>query len=150
MADTQSNHSWTAVFQPLQEVELQQRHGNNWTLQIKSDLEDELTSNQRQEGWKVYISSSFGRFTCPDCRHSWNSARVSLTFHYRRVHSTEGKVHLRTYRQICRNCKKPEVLLTAAFEEDKRREVLMRLISKIRKNCYNEDMGNDHHHVLNM
>ncbi|OCT78530.1 receptor-transporting protein 3 [Xenopus laevis] len=129
--------SWADVFQSIQETELVQRHGHNWALQIKYDLTDDLTSDQRQNGWKIYQSSSFGRFTCSNCHHVWNSARVSLTFHYCLINSEGGEVYLRTYRQKCRSCSS-DTLLTAEFEQDKMDDVLMRLANKIRKNCYNE------------
>ncbi|KAE8603655.1 hypothetical protein XENTR_v10014407 [Xenopus tropicalis] len=129
--------NWADVFQSVQETEIEPRHGQAWTLQIKNDLTDDLTSNQRQNGWKIYQSSSFGRFTCSNCRHGWNSARVSLTFHYRHISSAGGEVYLRTYRQKCRSCSSDQ-MLTAKFEQEKMAEVLMRVADKIRKNCYNE------------
>ncbi|KAM4694710.1 receptor-transporting protein 3-like [Discoglossus pictus] len=138
MAGRRNAQSWAAVFQKLQETEFTQPYNNSWTLEIDNNLKDDLTSCQRQQGWKVYQSSSFGSFTCSDCRHFWNSARVSLTFHYRRrIAYMDGEVRLRLYRQKCRNCQNLD-MLTAGFEEDKITDVLMRLITRIKKNCYNE------------
>ncbi|OCT80657.1 hypothetical protein XELAEV_18027470mg [Xenopus laevis] len=136
--------NWADVFQNIQETELEQHHGHNWTLKIKNDITDDLTSNQRQNGWKIYLSSSYGRFKCSNCHHAWNSARVSLTFHYRCTYSAGGEVYLRTYRQKCKNCSSDK-MLTAKFEQNEMDQVLMRLANKIRKNCYNEAISPNTH-----
>ncbi|KAM4771700.1 receptor-transporting protein 3-like [Rhinophrynus dorsalis] len=138
MKSGKNQQSWAAAFQSIQEAELVQRYGHIWKLQIKKDITDELTDSERQEGWKIYQSASFGRFKCFACQHVWNSARVSLTFQYRRIGLTGGEVYLRLYRQQCRNCQS-NILLTAKCEESDMREVLMRLTTKIRKNCYKEN-----------
>ncbi|XP_053316347.1 receptor-transporting protein 3-like [Spea bombifrons] len=137
MDHTESNHEWEDAFQSIQETELSQNYGHNWTLQIKNDILDELTFTQRNQGWKVYQTSSFGSFACSTCRHSWSSARVCLTFHYRLLQYSRGEVYLRLFRQQCRVCNNG-IMITGLFEEGTKQEVLKRLISKIKKNCYNE------------
>ncbi|XP_063298885.1 receptor-transporting protein 3-like [Pelobates fuscus] len=133
--------TWEKAFERVQDAELTQKYGHLWTLHINNTIDSELTSTQQQQGWKVYQTSSFGRFNCPSCRHSWESARVSLTFHYRLVASSSGEVRLRLFRQKCRTCRQND-MLTATFKGDNKHEVLTRLITKIKKNCYREVINN--------
>ncbi|KAG8445059.1 hypothetical protein GDO86_009994 [Hymenochirus boettgeri] len=138
--------NWSEAFLSMQENELEQHYGHRWTLHIKNNLVD-LTSNNKQNGWKDYITTSFGRFVCSQCHHFWMSARVSLLFHFCSK-SEGGKVNLRVYRQKCRNCTSEE-MITATFKRDKINEVLMRLITRIKKKCYNEriELGPHFHHL---
>ncbi|KAM8953091.1 receptor-transporting protein 3-like [Pelodytes ibericus] len=139
MATGRINQEWQDVFVSTQENELRANYRHNWTLRIDNNISPDLTSQQRSNGWKVYQTSSYGRFVCSSCRHSWNSARVSLIFHYHLEQSERGEVVLRLFRQQCRRCRK-NLLITASFEEDKKEEVLMRLMNKIKKNCYHENI----------
>ncbi|KAM4695269.1 receptor-transporting protein 3-like [Discoglossus pictus] len=136
---------WAVMFQKLQDTEFVRTYNDRWTIEIDNDLEEDLTSSQRQDGWKIYQSSAFGSFECSDCGHLWKSARVSLTFHYRHCKdSSNGEVRLRLYRQKCRDCDN-EDLLTAEFENDKIKMVLMRLVDRIKKNCYHQRIKMKHH-----
>uniref|UniRef100_A0A8C5MP11 3CxxC-type domain-containing protein n=1 Tax=Leptobrachium leishanense TaxID=445787 RepID=A0A8C5MP11_9ANUR len=134
----EGSQTWQHVFGILQDTELHETYRHVWTLQINNTL-DELTFSQRQQGWKIYKTSTFASFRCPSCRNFWNSAKVSLTFHYRLVEHKRGEVRLRLFRQVCRSCKN-DIMLTGSFARDKKEEVLMRLINKIKRNCYKEDI----------
>ncbi|XP_053565024.1 receptor-transporting protein 3-like [Bombina bombina] len=139
MSREESICCWADIFQNLQDTELKDTYSNQWTLQMDNDLDD-LTSNLRQQGWKIYQSSSIGKFMCPSCTHKWNSARVSLIFHYRlNIGHEDGEVRLKIYRQKCRSCGNQK-MLKASFEEENVKDVLIRLITRIKKNCYYEQI----------
>ncbi|XP_078062634.1 receptor-transporting protein 3-like [Mustelus asterias] len=114
-------------------------HGDKWTLNFNYKLCPDLDPEQREAGWKIYTTSSFGRFDCR-CSNSWSSAHVVLLFHYR-LRKNRGLVLLRLFRQGCRKCwnppeQKPQVPRT------KIENVFDRLIPKILKNCYGEKIDN--------
>ncbi|KAM4695050.1 uncharacterized protein O3C94_005448 isoform 1-T2 [Discoglossus pictus] len=131
------NNIWMDTFQDLQEMELGKDYGHVWSLHFQYDLIDNLTLEQKQEGWKIFTMKSFGSFVCLKCSNYWKSGLITLMFHYRLINSKKGLVKLRIYRQQCRRCKYPN-LEKPTIEEHEVQESLITLILKIRKNCYNE------------
>ncbi|XP_078265981.1 receptor-transporting protein 3-like [Rhinoraja longicauda] len=106
-----------------------------WTMELDPDLEVELDDRKKDEGWKIYITSSFAKFTCRRCKNLWSSALATMVFHYCLV-KKEGFVLLCLCRQKCRECDnptwhKPQVYSNQIYK------VLDELISEILKNCYN-------------
>ncbi|XP_067898521.1 receptor-transporting protein 3-like [Heterodontus francisci] len=131
MARMPGTNPWISLFTRRIEEEIEDR----WTLNFNYQLNPYLEEEKRRAGWKIYTTSSFGRFDCP-CSNSWSSAHVVILFHYR-LRNNGGSVLLRPFRQQCRICwnsfmQKPQVNHT------QKQQVFDRLISKILKNCYGE------------
>ncbi|XP_043542440.1 receptor-transporting protein 3-like [Chiloscyllium plagiosum] len=134
MARMQRTNPWIDTFSRCV-GELQ--YTDRWTLNFNYKLDANLTPLQREGGWKVYTTSSFGRFECP-CSNSWSSAHVVVLFHYR-LKRHKGTVLLRPFQQRCRDCwnsfeRKPII------NQTQMQKVLDRLILKICKNCYMEEV----------
>ncbi|XP_068135427.1 receptor-transporting protein 3-like [Hyperolius riggenbachi] len=144
MANTSSGNIWIDVFCDLQKSELEERYQKTWVLQFNYSLEDSLTRGQRQNGWKIYQTSSYACFTCFQCGHFWNSGRVALIFHYCLGKSKKATVLLRIFGQQCRACENDR-FIKPTFNEERAEKILEILILKIRKNCYGEDTGNNWH-----
>uniref|UniRef100_UPI00398E3554 receptor-transporting protein 3-like n=1 Tax=Pristiophorus japonicus TaxID=55135 RepID=UPI00398E3554 len=136
MARTPGTNPWFDLFaRCMEEMEFEER----WTLNFNYNLDPDLDVEKRKEGWKIYKTSSFGRFDCP-CSNSWSSAHVVILFHYR-LRRDRGLVLMRAFRQQCRNCsnssqQKPQIT------NKQLKQVFDRLILKILKNCYGEEVGN--------
>ncbi|XP_069068908.1 receptor-transporting protein 3-like isoform X1 [Pleurodeles waltl] len=136
MSRHQSGNAWIDLFNEIQEEELVDEHGDTWTLCFNYSLTNELTSEKRKEGWKMFEKPSYGSFTCSNCSHFWNSARICIVFHYRlRERAERGQVLMRPFRQQCRECTSKENQ-TPRFNDNKIEEILMILIGKSKKNCY--------------
>ncbi|XP_078265980.1 receptor-transporting protein 3-like [Rhinoraja longicauda] len=130
MAEASGRNLWFTHFaSSIAEEDIEEQ----WTLNFNYSLEDKLDARKRAEGWKIYITSSFAKFTCR-CSNSWSSSRATMVFHYR-LGKKKGFVLLRLLRQQCRECDnpiwhKPQVYSNEIYQ------VLDRLIPKILKNCY--------------
>ncbi|XP_008304911.1 receptor-transporting protein 4 [Stegastes partitus] len=116
-------------------------YGDSWTLNFNYGLTDEVTVDERKRGWKVFSHCAFGKFQCPSCQNIWPSARIVVLFRYR-LRSNRGTVLMRPFGQACRRCHNDEFELPG-FSEDAVERALLRLFSKIRKNCYNEEDDSD-------
>uniref|UniRef100_A0A8C6LZR1 3CxxC-type domain-containing protein n=1 Tax=Nothobranchius furzeri TaxID=105023 RepID=A0A8C6LZR1_NOTFU len=81
------------------------------------------------------------RFYCRTCRRSWPSGRVTVLFRYR-LRNGRGTVLMRPFGQDCRRCQEG-FFDFPGFSERAVEEALLKLFSKIRKNCYGEDDGSD-------
>ncbi|XP_041038251.1 receptor-transporting protein 3-like [Carcharodon carcharias] len=132
MTRTPGRNPWIDSFTRYMD---EQEYGEKWTLNFNYNLQPYLEGDQKAKGWKVYQTSSFGRFEC-HCSNSWSSAHVVILFHYR-LRRNRGLVLLRLFKQSCRYCVynaelKPQV------NHNQMQNVFNRLIFKIRKNCYRE------------
>ncbi|XP_077343700.1 receptor-transporting protein 2-like isoform X2 [Lithobates pipiens] len=134
-----SRNIWIDIFDELQETELEQRYGKTWVLQFNYNLKPTLTQEQRQNGWKISQTTTNGSFTCFRCQHFWNSGRVTLIFHYCLGRGKRGTVVLRPFEQSCRECNN-NFYIKPTFNEEKVETILEKVILKIRKNCYKEDI----------
>ncbi|KAJ8386292.1 hypothetical protein AAFF_G00174880 [Aldrovandia affinis] len=113
-------------------LEEELEYTDSWTFRLSS-----LTEDERRQGFKICRISAKGHFKCGTCSKSWSSARVMILFHYR-LHAKIGRgtVAMQPFGQACLRCKggfKP-----AGFSPETVETVLLRLISKIKKNCYGE------------
>ncbi|XP_051874358.1 receptor-transporting protein 3-like [Pristis pectinata] len=131
MSQVPGTNPWITHFTTCIEEE---RFHERWTLNFNYNLQAELTVQKRAEGWKIYKTSSFGKFTCNVCSNSWSSARAIILFHYR-LTKKSGLVLLRPFRQQCRECMNPR-LHKPQVDSTQMNQVFDRLISKILKNCY--------------
>ncbi|XP_048460361.1 receptor-transporting protein 3-like isoform X1 [Rhincodon typus] len=133
MAQRHGTNPWIDSFSRRMDEEL--GNEDRWTLNFNYKLENDLNESQRKEGWKIYITSSFGRFNC-SCSNSWTSAHVVILFHYR-LRDRRGLVLLRLFRQQCRDCYNP-YQHKPTIRQKEMQKVFDRFILKIRKNCYME------------
>ena len=81
------------------------------------------------------------RFQCSSCDKTWQSARVVVLFRYR-LRGERGTVIMRPFGQACRRCADEEFDLPG-FSEEEVDKALLRLFSKIRKNCYGDEDESD-------
>ncbi|XP_048398654.1 receptor-transporting protein 2-like [Stegostoma tigrinum] len=133
MAQRHGMNPWIDSFSRRMGEEL--GYEDRWTLNFNYHLKNDLNELQRKEGWKIYITSSFGRFDC-FCSHSWTSAHIVILFHYR-LRNRRGLVRLRLFRQQCGDCGNTYPL-KPSINQKQMHKVFDRLILKIRKNCYME------------
>ena len=85
-----------------------------------------------------HLSNSF---QCGSCGKNWPSARVVVLFRYR-LRGERGTVIMRPFGQACRRCQDNEFYLPG-FAEKEVEHALLRLFSKVRKNCYNDEDDRD-------
>ncbi|XP_069753326.1 receptor-transporting protein 3-like [Narcine bancroftii] len=124
---------------------VQDKFNKKWSLNFNYKLEKEIDVQKKEEGWKIYQTSSFGRFNCPCCSNSWSSARTILLFHYRL--KKKGLVLLRLFRQQCRECGNP-TMLKPQVDSTQINQVFDRLVEKILKNCYHKNNVNENSRPL--
>ncbi|XP_078420192.1 receptor-transporting protein 3-like [Cetorhinus maximus] len=132
MTRTPGRNPWIDSFARYMD---EQEFEDKWTLNFKYSLLPHLLDEQKTAGWKVYQTSTFGRFEC-HCSNSWSSAHVVILFHYR-LRRNRGLVLLRPFQQSCRNCWN-NVRLKPQVSHAQMQKVFNRLILKILKNCYRE------------
>ncbi|XP_053566236.1 uncharacterized protein LOC128656388 [Bombina bombina] len=130
---------WISTFQHLQEKELRKNYNCVWNINFQYDLVDKLTPEQQKNDWKILKRNSFGRYVCSLCSNIWKSGLIQLLFHYRSVNSKRGLVLLQICREQCPQCKSTN-MEKPTLEEDKIHEILMSLITAIRKNCYKNNI----------
>ncbi|XP_048460362.1 receptor-transporting protein 3-like isoform X2 [Rhincodon typus] len=112
MAQRHGTNPWIDSFSRRMDEEL--GNEDRWTLNFNYKLENDLNESQRKEGWKIYITSSFGR-----------------------LRDRRGLVLLRLFRQQCRDCYNP-YQHKPTIRQKEMQKVFDRFILKIRKNCYME------------
>ncbi|MEQ2290331.1 hypothetical protein AMECASPLE_002213 [Ameca splendens] len=132
---------WLDIFDELLYDDNQLDYGDEWCLNFNYTQTDEVTKEQRKKGWKVYSHCAYGHFQCGACRKTWPSARVVLLFRYR-LRNGRGTVIMRPFGQACRRCQDGEFDLPG-FAQKEVEHALVRLFSKIRKNCYREEEENE-------
>ncbi|XP_021175162.2 receptor-transporting protein 3 isoform X1 [Fundulus heteroclitus] len=132
---------WLDIFDELLYDDNELDYGDVWTLNFNYNQTDEVTNDQRKRGWKVYCHNAYGHFQCGSCRKTWPSARAVLLFRYR-LQKGRGTVIMRPYGQACRRCQDGEFDFPG-FSRKEVEHALLRLFSKIRKNCYGEDEGDE-------
>ncbi|KAG7457798.1 hypothetical protein MATL_G00231190 [Megalops atlanticus] len=129
---------WKNTFDVMLEEELD--YNDSWVFQFNYSLQEDLSTAERKRGWKIYCGCAFGQFRCDTCSKTWPSARVVVLFHYR-LRSDRGTVIMRPFGQACRRCKGDFEM--PGFSAEEVEEVLFKLFSKIRKNCYGEEEEQD-------
>ncbi|XP_071357010.1 receptor-transporting protein 3-like [Trachinotus anak] len=132
---------WLDIFDELLYDDNELDYGDQWTLNFNYTQTDEVTKEERKKGWKVYCHCAYGNFQCESCSRTWPSARVVLLFRYR-LRGGRGTVIMRPFGQTCRRCREDEFDLPG-FSDKEAEQALLRLFSKIRKNCYGEDDDDD-------
>ncbi|XP_064204159.1 receptor-transporting protein 4-like [Anguilla rostrata] len=132
---------WSKTFDQM----LKEKLGNDdsWEFRSNNSLEENLSDDEKSLGWKISsCRSAHGTFRCGTCRRSWPSARVTLLFHYRlRSEAARGTVIMRPFGQACRGCSGK--FLLPGFSRLQVKMVLLKLIRKIKKNCYGEEQENN-------
>ncbi|KAF7211589.1 receptor-transporting protein 3 isoform X1 [Nothobranchius furzeri] len=129
---------WRDTFVELLDDEL--AHGDDWFLNFNYTLTDKISQEEKKRGLKVFQSHTHGKFQCQRCRRFWSSAHVSVLFHYR-LRKKRGIVVMRPFGQACLDCKGRFTL--PFFSKEDVEKVLLKLFSKIRKNCYGEHDEDD-------
>ncbi|KAK6478773.1 receptor-transporting protein 3-like [Huso huso] len=123
---------WVNIFkEKIQELGRRDR----WWIEFDNNI------NSTEPGWENYIRNTFARFCCSQCRHTWASAQVPVLFHMK-LDALEGRgtVKVRCCKQECKKCLTPNLEQPQVSEENI--TVLMdKLMLKIRKKCYNENVG---------
>ncbi|XP_054873624.1 receptor-transporting protein 3-like [Amphiprion ocellaris] len=132
---------WMEIFDELLDDDNELDYGDSWTLNFNYSQTDEVTKEERKRGWKVYSHCGFGKFQCDLCNKTWPSARVMILFRYR-LRSDRGTVIMRPFRQACRRCH-GDSFVFPGFSENEVERALLRLFSKIRKNCYDDEDDSD-------
>ncbi|XP_071357048.1 receptor-transporting protein 3-like [Trachinotus anak] len=127
---------WLDIFDELLYDDNELDYGDQWTLSFNYTQTDEVTKEERKKGWKVYRHHAYGNFRCAPCSRTWPSARVLVLFRYR-LRGGRGTVIMRPFGQTCRLCRVDEFKLPG-FSDKEVEKALLRLFSKIRKNCYGE------------
>ncbi|XP_043926215.1 receptor-transporting protein 3-like [Protopterus annectens] len=140
---TSTGNVWIDTFNYLIDEELD--YNDRWFLNFNYKITNTLSSEKRKEGWKISSKCAYASFCCSRCNRQWHSARVLVIFHYRlREKMERGHVIMRPFRQVCDACKSNgEHYEIPRFSEDKVEEILLGLLSKIKKNCYREDYHDD-------
>ncbi|XP_029370190.1 receptor-transporting protein 4-like [Echeneis naucrates] len=128
---------WLDIFDELLNDDNELDYGDQWTLNFNYNQTNDLTPEQRRRGWKISSCCTLGSFRCSSCSRTWSSARVTLVFHYR-LRGERGTVIMRPFGQICRVCQSNNFELPG-FKSETAKQNLLRLFSKIRKNCYGDD-----------
>lgn len=128
---------WLDIFDELLNDDNELDYGDEWTLNFNYSQTNEVTKEERKRGWKVYNHCAYGKFKCGSCSKTWPSARVVLLFRYR-LRNGRGTVIMRPFGQACRRCQDDEFDLPG-FETNNAEQALLRLFSRIRKNCYGEE-----------
>uniref|UniRef100_A0A1A7WG06 Receptor (Chemosensory) transporter protein 2 n=1 Tax=Iconisemion striatum TaxID=60296 RepID=A0A1A7WG06_9TELE len=131
--------SWQDTFNELLDDEID--YDDDWNLNFNYTLIDSVSPEEKRRGWKVFCYHAHGKFYCQTCRRFWPSARVTVLFHYR-LRNGRGTVLMRPFGQDCRQCQEGR-FVRPGFSNQKVEEVLLKLFSKIRKNCYGEDDGSN-------
>ncbi|XP_027892402.1 receptor-transporting protein 3-like [Xiphophorus couchianus] len=132
---------WLDIFDELLYDDNELDYGDEWNLNFNYTQTDEITKVQRKRGWKVYSHCAFGKFQCGACRKTWRSARAVVLFRYR-VRNGRGTVIMRPFGQACRQCQDGAFYLPG-FTRKEVEHALLRLFSKIRKNCYGEEESDE-------
>ena len=97
-----------------------------------------LSQLWNNKNYNIYFLWPNLRFRCGNCCKTWSSARVSTLFHYRlRRGTARGTVIMRPFGQACRSCSGTFEL--PGFSTAEVEKVLLKLIGKIKKNCYGEE-----------
>ncbi|CAN9504032.1 unnamed protein product [Ophioblennius macclurei] len=129
---------WRETFAELVDDDGELDYGDLWSLNFNYNLTDKVTSEERRRGWKVHKNHGFGSFQCGHCQKVWSSARVVIVFQYR-LRNQKGTVIMRPFGQCCLRCRNTFEL--PGFSDETVKAALLKVCSKIRKNCYNEDEG---------
>ncbi|XP_041065687.1 receptor-transporting protein 3-like [Carcharodon carcharias] len=128
------NTSWVQLFN---RKVLNLAHTDCWNIA----QDDDLLPQQTPAGWNWYRTSSFARFHCSTCSNGWASARALILFNMRLRNGT-GDVKVRFFKQQCRRNHDEEAnFVEPVFSEENIKQVLDRLMTKIRQRCYQEDIG---------
>ncbi|KAJ8334341.1 hypothetical protein SKAU_G00399800 [Synaphobranchus kaupii] len=131
---------WSDTFDEMLEEELD--YNDSWGFHFNYSLQENLSKEERKRGCKIYCHSAYGRFRCGTCSKTWPSFRVIVLFRYRlRSGTARGTVIMRPFGQACRRCNGDFELPGFSTEEVER--VLLKLIGKIKKNCYGEEEEDD-------
>uniref|UniRef100_A0A3Q3X2M4 3CxxC-type domain-containing protein n=1 Tax=Mola mola TaxID=94237 RepID=A0A3Q3X2M4_MOLML len=132
---------WRDIFDELLCDDNELDYGDQWSLNFNYSQTDTVTKEDRKRGWKVFCHRAYGDFRCSSCDKTWPSARVVVLFRYR-LRGNRGTVIMRPFGQACRRCGDEEFDLPG-FSREEVEKALLRLFSKIRKNCYGEEDESD-------
>uniref|UniRef100_A0A673LM33 Receptor-transporting protein 2-like n=2 Tax=Sinocyclocheilus rhinocerous TaxID=307959 RepID=A0A673LM33_9TELE len=112
-------------------------HGDTWNI----ETDQTIVENSLAPNWHQYISGSFADFRCSLCRRTWGSSRVQVVFHFHlNTASRQGIFTLRCYKQECRTCNEAQ-WEDPNFPVENIDVLVERLVKKIRRKCYGEDLG---------
>ncbi|XP_035537839.1 receptor-transporting protein 3-like, partial [Morone saxatilis] len=131
---------WLDTFNELLE-DNELDYEDQWSLNFNYTQTDTVTKEEKKRGWKVYCHRAYANFQCGSCNKTWPSARVVVLFRYR-LRGDRGTVIMRPFGQSCRSCRDDEFELPG-FSNKVVEEALLRLFSKIRKNCYGDEDDDD-------
>lgn len=127
----QAMEEWRQVFRELIQAE---KVWDRWTL----ILDENLTPNRLQPGWKQCLQVVRAWFQCPWCSRNWASAKIQVLFHMHwNERRSKGWVKMRVFRQRCQKCSLPPFKFPK-FTENNISRILNNLVSKILKEYYEE------------
>ncbi|KAG7500689.1 hypothetical protein JOB18_026395 [Solea senegalensis] len=132
---------WLDIFDELVYDDNELDNEDQWTLNFNYSQTDKLTAKERKDGWKITCQHVNGRFQCDSCYRTWSSVKVVVVFRYR-LRGSRGTVIMRPFRQMCRQCDSNRFNLPG-FSDNAVEESLLRLFSKIWKNCYGVEEDSD-------
>ncbi|XP_078521863.1 receptor-transporting protein 2-like [Lissotriton helveticus] len=114
------------------------RPRDQWTL----DLDD---TAEALPGWKQYTLHASARFKCSACGRRWESSKVRMIFNIRKASRRvpQGCVKMRVFKQECRRCN-AAILEEPEFMIENIDVAVDRLVTRIRKVCYGEDVSDRH------
>uniref|UniRef100_A0A8D3DW10 3CxxC-type domain-containing protein n=1 Tax=Scophthalmus maximus TaxID=52904 RepID=A0A8D3DW10_SCOMX len=127
---------WLDTFSELLNEDNELDYGDQWTLNFNYRQTNTVTNEERKRGWKVFCHYTHANFRCGSCSKTWPSARVLVLFRYR-LQKNRGTAVMRPFGQTCRSCESDEFELPG-FSLEEVKHALLRLFSKIKKNCYGE------------
>ncbi|XP_060690082.1 receptor-transporting protein 3-like isoform X1 [Hemiscyllium ocellatum] len=127
------NVNWVRLFNSkVSDLE----YSDHWNI-IK---DDNLLPSRSPTGCNFYKTSSFARFHCSTCPNKWASAKALIIFSMK-LQNGEGEVKVRFCKQQCRQNHAIEAnFVEPVFDEENIKQVLNRLIAKIRQRCYHESI----------
>uniref|UniRef100_A0A3P9JCQ6 3CxxC-type domain-containing protein n=1 Tax=Oryzias latipes TaxID=8090 RepID=A0A3P9JCQ6_ORYLA len=129
---------WMEIFNDLLDYELDNE--DPWTLHFSYSITDKLTAQEKNRGWKICCTCTQAEFKCGSCGKTWFSARVMVLFRYR-LRRGRGTVIMRPFGQSCLTCQDEFDL--PGFARKTVEDSLVKVFSKIRKNCYMENDDNN-------
>ncbi|XP_073445545.1 receptor-transporting protein 3-like [Dendrobates tinctorius] len=130
LAETTENGDLYCTWQSLFENEIHNKGINHvWSFYVDDHL-------QEQQGYLQYIQHTFASFQCSRCGRRWYSAQVHILFLIRRnAKSWCGTVHMRIFRQRCRQCNGLTFEMPKISQENSKR-LIINLVSKIQSTIY--------------
>ncbi|XP_069068911.1 receptor-transporting protein 3-like [Pleurodeles waltl] len=107
----------------------------HWTLEVDNTA-------QSPPWWKQYTLHASARFKCSVCGRRWESSKVRMIFHIKKAsrRKPQGCVKMQIFKQGCQRCN-VAILEDPEFIIENIDAAVDRLVMRIRKVCYGEDVS---------